>query len=330
MTAETPHAEWRAEVPVVDAHGHFDPDRIEECVEYMDRVGVETFVDISPNRGEDLDAKLDAIEDYPGRFAIFAGVDYDDIGEDGWIERECDRIERAIDAGALGVKFWKDLGLHVEDADGTLVPVDDERLAPIIETIGDCGGVAAFHIADPQPFFEPLTPENPRYDQLQEHPDWWFGDRSAFPYDWWQLVRQLETVVERHPETKIMGVHFGCAAEEVWYVADVMRDNPNYIVDVAARVNVLGRHDPKKVRDVFVEFQDRILFGTDLIVREERDQTLEEVEQFYDAHWRYFETDDEAFVPPFDHDWTIDGIDLPRDVLEKLYVENARNHLGLD
>ena len=34
-------------------------------------------------------------------------------------------------------------------------------------------------------------------------------------------------------------------------------------VDLAARIPELGRHDPQKVHDLFVKYQDRIIFGTD-------------------------------------------------------------------
>ena len=152
----------------------------------------------------------------------------------------------------------------------------------------------AFHTADPKAFFKPLTPDNERWEELSLNPDWWFGDRSRYPYDWWQLIRQLERVIRRHPQTTFLGVHFGCAAEEIEYVADVMREHPNYIVDVAARLGEIGRHDAGTVRAVFLEFQDRILFGSDLGLRREImlgapqgfSPTEDDVAAFT-AHWRF-------------------------------------------
>ncbi len=46
-------------------------------------------------------------------------------------------------------------------------------------------------------------------------------------------------------------------------------------------------------------------------------------------YWRFFETRDESFpysekVPPPQGLWQIYGVDLPPDVLKKLYFENAR------
>jgi predicted TIM-barrel fold metal-dependent hydrolase len=323
VTVETEYEDWRSERPVIDAHAHYSPSTVEDCVRFMDRSGVATMVDLDPNVGEAFSERLDAIADYPGRFGLFTGVDFEGFGEPGWVQRECERLEAAFEAGAAGVKFWKDLGLNHTDEQGAVIRVDDERLAPIVDLIGQHDRVAAFHIADPQPFFEPLTPENPRYETLQAKPEWWFGDREEYPYGWWDLLRQLETVIGRHPDTTILGAHFGCAAEEPEYVASVLRDHPNYVIDTGARMIHLGQHDPETVRSVFEEFPDRILFGTDLVLRDVTGTTIEDVTATYDDYWQFFETDRQDIVEHDFGDWTVDGLDLPRDVLEGLYVENA-------
>ena len=53
---------------------------------------------------------------------------------------------------------------------------------------------------------------------------------------------------------------------------------------------------------------------------------------FFASHFRYFETNARGFAhpTPIQGDWTIDGIGLPREVLEKLYAGNARRVFGLD
>ena len=340
MAVETPHSEWRREHGVIDMHTHIDPDYVDEAVRLMDQNNVSKVVDISSrNVGETFDERMDAFAEYPDRFAMFGGFDYDGFGEEGWIDRELERMEEYVERGAVGFKTNKRLGLEFRTADGDLIRVDDERLDPLFEKAAELDTVMAFHTADPKAFFEPLDEDNERWDELEHNPHWWRGDREEYTYQWWDLIRQLERVIERHPETTILGVHWGCAAEEVGYVADVMRENENYIVDVSARLGEIGRHRPDLVRDIFVEFQDRIMFGTDLGVREQHmlgapqdfDPTDEDVEAFYDAHWRFFETDEReiAHPTPIQGDWTVDAIDLPRDVLEKFYVENAQNYLGV-
>ena len=339
MSVETPHADWREEQPVIDMHCHVAPEEVDTAVEVMDRIGLSKMVDISPSHGERFDRKLEAFEQYPDRFDLFGGIDFEGIGEEGWVDREVARVEDLIERGAVGIKMHKALGLVHKDSDGELIRVDDDRIAPIIERIGELGGVAAFHISDPKAFFDRLDEDNERWAELSENPNWWWGDREEYPTDWWRLIRQFENVVERHDDTTILGVHWGCAAEEVPYVADIMRENENYIVDIAARVGEIGRWRPDLVHDIFVEHQDRVLFGTDMIVRDKlvlgapdgKEHDLEDTQEFYDAHWRYFETDQEEIMhpSPIQGDWTVDSVDLPREVLEKFYVENSRKHLGV-
>ncbi len=335
MASETSHAEWRREQPVVDMHTHIHPTFVEEAVRYMDLVGLEHVVDISPNHGERFERKRTAYDAYPDRFSLFGGFDFEGFGGDDWIDRELERMEALVDERAVGFKIHKALGMEYTDETGEIIPVDDNRLAPLFARAAELDTVIAFHIADPKSFFV----EEGELDQQWVDQGWWWGDREEYPYQWWDLIRQLERVIERHQETTFLGVHFGCASEEVGYVADVMREHPNYLIDVSARLPWIGAHRADAVHDMFVEFQDRIMFGTDFAVRDPImlgvpqgfDPVDEDVETFFDAHWEYFETSrtDIESPTPWIADWTIDAIDLPRDVLEKFYVKNAARHLGV-
>ena len=334
MVSPTPHARWRAEMPVIDAHTHLSPALLDRAVAIMEANGLAAMVSLNGHTGEQLFAELRQYARYPGRFYSFAGVDFTGFGEPNWARRESEALERAVAAGAVGLKLHKSLGLGHRDRGGKLIPVDDERLAPIFDQAGELGVPVAFHTADPKAFFEPLTPDNERWEELSRNPGWWFGDREKYPYDWWTLLRQLEKVVARHPHTTIIGVHFGNAAEELDYLAGMLEKYPHYLIDTAARIGEIGRHDPQRVREVFMRFSDRILFGTDLGVREPimlgapQDLTATDahIQRFYQDHWRFFETA-ECNLPhpiPIQGHWTVRACDLPREVLERLYFRNAQ------
>jgi predicted TIM-barrel fold metal-dependent hydrolase len=91
---------------------------------------------------------------------------------------------------------------------------------------------------------------------------------------------------------------------------------PNYYVDISARISELGRQ-PYTARQFFIQYQDRILFGSDTPPNAES----------YRVYYRFLETDDEYFDPTPAHKlqgrWMIYGIYLPDDVLEKVYNKNA-------
>ena len=59
--------------------------------------------------------------------------------------------------------------------------------------------------------------------------------------------------------------------------------------------------------------------------------TLEDGRRFYDSIYRYLESDEEGIPSPtpVQGRWTIDGINLPREVLEKIYYKNAVKLIGV-
>jgi predicted TIM-barrel fold metal-dependent hydrolase len=123
----------------------------------------------------------------------------------------------------------------------------------------------------------------------------------------------------------------------------MLRKYPNLYIDTAARIPEFGRHPAARMRAFFIEFQDRILYGSDLGVgpapsplflgsQGPRPPSAAEQELFFNASRRYFETADENFAhpTPIQGDWKISGIALPRVVLEKIYHDNAARLFGMD
>ncbi len=125
----------------------------------------------------------------------------------------------------------------------------------------------------------------------------------------------------------------GNYAENLENVSQAMDRFPNMLVDLAARVGELGRQ-PRTARAFFEKYQDRIVFGTDATphVRNYPQQSFSG--DLYRIYYRFLETDDEYFdyapakVPPQGR-WRIYGINLPDDILRKVYNANAMRELGL-
>jgi len=196
----------------------------------------------------------------------------------------------------------------------------------------------SIHVADPKAFWAPYDEKNERWTELKDHKNWWFGDRTKFPPRE-DLLKALEKVVARHPETTFVCVHFANNAEDLAWVDAQLDKHPNMMADIAARVPEIGRHDPKKVHDIFVKHQDRLLFATDFQVGERLilgsggsgpSPTEGDAVEFFEKHWRWLETWDKDFVhmTPIQGNWKISGIGLPDEVLEKIYFGNARKLLA--
>jgi predicted TIM-barrel fold metal-dependent hydrolase len=327
-------------IPKFDVHTHISPGGMAHAVALFEANGVGGAVNLSGgDRPETLETQLRAASGAPLRIVTFANLDFDGALEPGWVEAQVAWLARAKQMGARGLKIFKTFGLEVRDPAGNLVAVDDPRLDPIFEEAGQLAFPVAIHVGDPKAFFEPIGPQNERYEELSLNPQWSFADRSLYP-TWETLFGQFERLVARHPRTNFIGVHFGNDPEEPARVAALLDRYPNLYVDTAARVGEIGRMAPAKLRAIIVAHRDRVLFGTDIGVGrnhltlgapEPWPVTDADAPRFYQAHWRFFETAERglAHPTPIQGRWTVDGISLPRDVLEDLYHRNAERLFGL-
>lgn len=318
--------------PLIDVHSHADRQHFHLLEAAVESNGVDKIINLW-----NLEWPPPSFDDW-GR--EFAGLPHDRMllhhvpdmsrtDRPDLAQTLADETTEAADRGASGVKVWKNLGLSIKDENGDLLAVDDTRLDPLWQAAGEAGLPVFIHVADPVAFFEPLDGNNERYEELSEHPDWWFGG-PEFP-SFHELMEQFENIVARHPETTFVGVHVGCYAENLGFVGRMLDAYPNYHVDTSGRIGELGRHGAERVHDFFVRYADRILFGSDLArtaslwFPEKGYYDDHAMRDFYDLHWRYFETDERGLQNPFplQGDWTVDGIELPQEVLEKIYHINA-------
>jgi predicted TIM-barrel fold metal-dependent hydrolase len=187
------------------------------------------------------------------------------------------------------------------------------------------------HISDPEAFFLPIDRFNERWEELYNHPDWSFYGKD-FPSNQ-QLLDARNRVFARHPKTQFIALHVGNDAENLAYVGECLDKYPNMHVELAARIGELGRQ-PRTARKFFDRYQDRIMFGTDAVPRGTSTPQQVFLDGLYEIYYRFLETADEYFdyapapVPPQGR-WRIYGIELPPQVLEKVYQANARRVIGI-
>ncbi|MBX7193337.1 MAG: amidohydrolase [Sandaracinaceae bacterium] len=331
-----------ADIPRIDVHVHVPPEQADRAIRmFREQGGVLIALNASGGHpdGGGLEENIEIMQRTHGALRPYCNLDFRNVEEPDW-EAYVDRTLHACrDEGAVGLKIFKGLGLGIPLSDGSLLAVDDPRLDHAFDLAGELGLPILIHTGDPQAFFRPDGPDNERHAELAAHPSWsFYGPRPDGMGDWpsWQSVfDQYEHRVARHPHTTFVGAHFGNAPEEPDTVARMLEAYPNLVVETGARIPEIGRHDAHHMHDLFVRFADRILFGTDFQIGGDGRLVLgsagrepdppSRVPLFYEAHFRYFETADRHFAhpSPIQGDWTIDGIDLPREVLEKIYFRNA-------
>jgi predicted TIM-barrel fold metal-dependent hydrolase len=312
--------------PVVDVHNHLGggsarltPEQVRKYLTEMNEAGVRTVVNLDGGWGDRLTQTLAALDTaHPGRFLTFALINFEGIDDPSWNDREAKRLEASFQAGAKGLKFHKSLGLSYRYKEGKLMTVDDPKLDPIWEMCAKHNRPVVIHVADPAAFFTPLDRFNERWHELNANPSWlFFGEKFPKRQD---LLDQLHRVIAKHPKTTFINTHFGNNAEDLAAVAKQLDKNPNMYVDFDARISELGRQ-PFTARKFFLKYQDRILFGTDTTPKRDA----------YRIYYRFLETEDEYFDCAASHHrqgfWNIYGINLPPEVLEKIYRTNAERIL---
>jgi predicted TIM-barrel fold metal-dependent hydrolase len=327
---------------VVDVHVHLSPDAVPRLEKLMVRWQFDHVVNLSgghPLRG--LREQIEAARRSRGKITVFASLAYGEVQADGYGKRMAELLRVSHRMGARGLKIAKLLGLGLPGPDGKLLPVDDPGLDPVFEAAGELGMPVAIHSGDPESFWKPVDAKNERAAELRAHPGWSLHGKDVPSFD--EILAELERRVARHPKTTFVSVHFGNCAEHPDRVARALRKYPNLYIDTAARIPEIGRRPSEEMRRFFIEFQDRILYGSDLGVGPEgtplflgsegpEPATDEEEKLFFTATRRYFETDDRDFAhpTPIQGTWKISGIALPREVLEKIYAKNAIRVLKLD
>jgi predicted TIM-barrel fold metal-dependent hydrolase len=341
----------RAKYPVIDFHTHLtdaakavngvsvEAERIiaappNELLPVMERRNILALVNLTGGFGpglQDTVARFD--KSFPKRFYSFTEPSYDLFQDAKYPELQAAAIVQAHQAGATGLKILKTLGLYLREqtTQGKLVNVDDPRFDPMWETCAHLQMPVAIHVSDPLAFFKPADRFNERYEELSNHPDWSFAS-PEFPSNE-QILEARNRVFARHPRTTFVALHVGNFAEDLQNVSESLDRYPNMNIDIAARLNELGRQ-PRAARKFFDKYQDRILFGTDATPH--GDEFPQQVfnDSLYEIYFRFLETDDEYFdyapapIPPQGR-WKISGIDLPHAILRKVYNQNAARLLSL-
>ncbi len=317
VTAE--HRVPRAKFPAIDYHGHpggnlLTADGLNQLADALDAIGVRVMIAANNTRGDALRTAVAAANASPrmrDRIRFLTGIDFRDVGP-GWAERAVAALEADAAAGAVGIgEIGKGLGLSTRKADGTRLRIDDPDLDPVWQAAARLNLPVFIHTADPQEFWNAIDYKNERWLELALFPNRRYSTETSPSFE--QLVTERDNMIRRNPRTTFIVAHMGWHANDLPRLGKLMDEMPNYLVEVGAVLYDIGRQ-PRAARDFFVKYQDRILFGKDSFQPEE-----------YPYYWRVFETRDDYFDYYRDYhaSWKLYGIDLPDDVLRKVYYQNA-------
>ena len=313
----------KAKFPFIDVHGHqynMPKQDLSPVVADMDTLNMGIMVNLSGRSGKDLQQSVANIaKNFPNRFVVFANVDFDGVGKKDWAKNAVNQLREDVKNGARGLKVYKSLGLRNKDTDGNRIAIDDKRLDPIWALCGELGVPVLIHAADPKSFWDTFDGDNERWLELKTHPR---RKREANdPAPWEQIIAEQHNMFKEHPETTFINAHMGWFANDLGKLGELLDEMPNMNVGIGAIIAELGRQ-PRFAKAFFIKYQDRILFGKDSWKPEE-----------FPTYFRVLESNDEYFPyhKKYHAFWPMYGLDLPDDVLKKVYYKNALRIVpGLD
>ncbi|HYG19944.1 MAG TPA: amidohydrolase family protein [Ohtaekwangia sp.] len=311
------HKVTRAKFPFIDVHNHqfnMPGQDLKALESEMDKLNMAVMVNLSGRgRGsaEHLERSLENVKKTsPKRFVVFTNMDFAAIDDAEWQARMLKQLEDDVKKGAQGLKIYKSLGMFTKDSKGNRVHIDDPRIDPIWAKCGELGIPVLIHSADPKQFWQPIDKNNERWLELKLHPGRRHDDD---PVSWETIIKEQHNIFRKHPKTKFINAHLGWFGNDLKKLGELMDAFPNMYTEIGAVIAELGRQ-PRAGRDFMIKYQDRVLFGKDSWVPDEYPtyfRVLETADDYFPYHKRYH-----AF-------WRMYGLDLPDDVLKKVYYKNA-------
>jgi predicted TIM-barrel fold metal-dependent hydrolase len=310
------HPVTRAKYPFIDVHNHQNSQmpvaQLDKLVKDMDGINLQVMVNLSGGYGDTLEKGVANMKGhYKNRFVVFANIDFTDIDAPGYSHRAAAQLERDVHNGAQGLKIFKNFGMDLKDTKGQRIHVDDPRFDELFETCGRLKIPVLIHTAEPWSFFQPTDQYNERWLELKTHPG------RARPPDknpsWETLMGEQHNLFARHPNTTFIAAHLGWLGNNLAELGRLLDRLPNVNTEIAAVLYELGRQ-PRFAREWLIKYQDRVMFGKDVWNAQE-----------YYTYFRVLETADEYFdyYRKYHAFWQMYGLDLPDEVLKKLYYKNA-------
>lgn len=322
--------------PFIDAHVHLNTLSIEKMEKAVEQdaffVSINTDIPFFISLADQQEKVLKLSKLYPHRIKFITSFDLCAWGEIGWWEMAINQIKKGIEAGAVGVKIWKNIGMELKDRDGNFVMLDHPSFDPVFDFLERNNILVVGHLGEPKNCWLPLDKMTVDSDRnyFSHHPEYHMYLHPHFP-SYQQQLEARDNRLMKHPRLKFIGLHLASLEWSVAEVAGWLETFPQAKVDLAERICHLQYQvleDREAVRDFLILYQDRIIYGTDVIDDGESspDQIADKFDSLWKFHWKFFATGEVLQAPEFKGNFM--GLDLPVDVLEKIYFKNAADTYG--
>ena len=331
-----------ADLKKIDVHAHYRYDR-NFLIPFLEEMNMQSLlVDVvRTDRGVEKRSwqpYLQMQANYPSYFYLCSGFNAQGIDDPDYAQKIIAHLDLEIKQGARMVKVWKNFGMVHKDQSGEYVQIDDKRLQPIWDFLIEKKIPVIAHIGEPLQAWTPLDSLNPHHGYFKNNPQYHAYLHPEIPrYE--TIMGARDAWLARNPDLVVVAAHFGSMSHDVAEVAKRLDKFPNLSVEPGARFGDLARQDPSKVRDFFIKYQDRILYGSDLGISEPADDQSEEAQRrnedfvtsILKLHWKFFSSEGEMLFdsPMVPITIPTTGLALSKSVLSKVYYENAARILAI-
>jgi hypothetical protein len=266
-------------------------------------------------------------KNYKDDYAYAATFCLDDWDDSTWVENTIAWLDSCIAEGAIAVKVWKNIGMEFRDKDSVLIMIDDPKFDPVFKHLAEKGIRLVGHLGEPKncwlPFNEMTTRNDSSY--FTENPQYHMFLHPEFPtYE--EQIAARDRMLDKNPDLVFIGCHLASLEWSVDEIGAWLDKYPNTAVDMAARMGQLyyqTRENREKVRDFFIKYQDRILYGTDIIDHGQKKSAFQNrIHETWLRDWEYVVTDHKMTSELINGEFT--GLQLPKDVVDKIYEGNAK------
>ncbi len=296
------------EIPRIDVHTHVGNDYpgIAAYLAFRDQMLKERRTDVAMwvNLGQKGESAIDTITK-ASKGRIMTGIV--DFRPQHGLTHKAEDIAGYLQKGFVGYKIWQGPYYRVlKEGEKGIRYLDDPAHEPVFTAMEKAGMIgASVHVADPN---------GP------------FGNRGKWatdPVEYWRQIMSMERVLQRHPNLTIVAAHgcwLVCQDAQLDFLRYMFKTYPNFYVDIAATDQYFNLVNRENLRDLFIEYADRLLFGTDASAYK-----AEAIPAMIERHARSFqilETED-LVAGSFFGTTPTKGLNLPKEVLEKIYYKNA-------
>lgn len=249
-----------------------------------------------------------------------------------WLERNMAWLDSCFNRGAIAVKLWKNIGMVYRDKSDSLIMIDNPRFDPIFKMLAERKIPVLGHLGEPKNCWLPLeemTTNNDR-NYFKDHPEYHMYKHPELP-SYEEQIAARDRMLEKNPDLIFIGAHLGSLEWSVDELSKTLDRFPNMAVETAARMGQIFYQTSTqrdKVREFFIKYQDRVLYGTDMGAsgRESKESLIKEMRDTWMRDWQYFVTHDTLTSGLVNNPYQ--GLRLPRDVVDKIYYRNALKWFG--